>query len=150
MFEVSVDANRLNLRLGAMGAKVRASLLKQVYRTAIDLQRYVVQEKLSEPGTWQSNPSLTTLHRVTGTLARSIQERVTDTPSGVSGQVFSAGDVPYAKLLEDGGSITRYGRKAGDYTVHITGRRYMKSSFEENREKIVNDLTAAVRAGLHD
>ncbi len=144
MFTVEINDEILKTRLSSMIPNVRASLERTVYRLAVDLQRYIIANKLSaSPGY-----SATLLHRVTGALSRSIQQRVVSTPVSVEGIVYSAGDVKYAAIHEYGGSVKRYGRKAGDYTVNMPQRSFMRTSLAENKEIIVSGIKQAVIAGI--
>ncbi len=131
-------------RLPAMGANVHAALKKTIYRHAVDLQRYIIEKKLSASAGYSADQ----LHRVTGNLSRSIQQRVVDTATGITAYVFSAGDVKYAAIHEYGGSFTRFGKRAGDYTVHIPQRSFMRSSLAENKDEIIADMNAAVLEGI--
>ena len=127
-----------------MPVKVRMSLERGIYRLALDLKKYIVREKLSAPAGY----SATLLHKVHAALARSIQQEVTSTPTSVTGRVYSAGDVDYAAIHEYGGVFTRYGRKAGDYSVRMPERSYMRTSLKENQEKIVEGIKEAVHEGV--
>jgi phage gpG-like protein len=144
MFTVTVDDRAVMARLGMMGEKVKASLARAIYRQAIDLQRYIVTQKLSAaPGY-----SATLLHRVTSNLARSIQQSVEVSATQVIGKVYSAGDVKYAAIHEYGGQITRYGKRVGSYTMTMPKRSFMRTSLAENREKITNAIKLAAIEGL--
>lgn len=164
MLEVSVDSHRIEAKLHAIPALVRGALQRQVAKTAVDLQRYIVREHLSAA----QGPSDTQLHRVSGRLARSIQQRTAFTATTFEGRVFSAGDVPYAKIHEYGGvtgphiiraknvdflKFTVGGNEVFRKQVNHPGskipeRSYMRASLRENKEKIVDDLTRAVKEGV--
>lgn len=144
MFTVTVEDTAIKAKLGLMIPKVRASLERAVYRQAIDLQRYIVQQKLSAGAGY----SATLLHRVTSNLARSIQYEMLNSPSSVGAKLYSAGDVKYARIHEYGGTVTRYGKRVGSYTVHMPMRSFMRTSLSENKDKIVNAMKAAVAEGL--
>lgn len=146
MITVEVDSTKLNARLPMMTASIRASLQKAIYRKAIDLQRYIVREKLSAPAGFSS----TMLHVVTHKLKDSIQQEVKSEGNFIEGSVFSAGDLPYARIHEYGGDISRVskGKRAHDYTIHIPARSYMRTSLEENKQEIIAAMQAAVTEGI--
>ncbi len=142
MINVTVDDRVVVAKLAALPTTVEVALKKTIYRLAADLQKYIIQRKLSAaPGF-----SATLLHRVTSDLARSIQLRVES--STQAGYVYSAGDVKYAAIHEYGGSVTRYGRKAGDYTVRMPQRSFMRTSLAENKEKIISSIEQTVTEAL--
>ncbi len=130
--------------LGSMSENVNKALQKAIYRIVVDLQTYIIQKKLKAPAGF----SATQLHRITGNLARSIQQRVTSKPGSVVGNVYSAGDVKYAAIHEYGGVISRYGRKVGDYQIRMPMRSFMRSSLSENQSKIVNAIERAIAEGM--
>lgn len=132
------------IRLPVMGANVRDSLDRAIFRKAVELQRYVVRNKLSAAPGFSS----TQLHKVTGNLQQSIQQDVKETATEIVGRVFSAGDVKYAAIHEYGGVIQRYGKKVGDYSMRIPARSFVRSSLEENREGIIEAMDEAVMEGL--
>ncbi len=144
MINVTVDDRVVVAKLAALPTTVEVALKKTIYRLAADLQKYIIQRKLSAaPGF-----SATLLHRVTSDLARSIQLRVESSTQAVTGYVYSAGDVKYAAIHEYGGSVTRYGRKAGDYTVRMPQRSFMRTSLAENKEKIISSIEQTVTEAL--
>lgn len=164
MLEVSVDSTAMMAKLTVMPEKVRSALARQVARTAVQLQRYIVKEHLNAPVGF----SATMLHVQTGRLARSIQQRTTVGATAVEGRVFSAGDVPYARIHEYGGvtsphviepknatvlsfmsgGVRVFAKKVNHPGSNIPERSYMRASLKENREKIIRDMTNAVREGL--
>jgi phage gpG-like protein len=146
VIRVTVDDRAVVERLQAMPRKVEDALKKTYYRLAVDLQKYIIRQKLSaSPGY-----SATMLHRVSGDLVRSIQWLVTSSTQEVTGKVYSAGDVKYAALHEYGGSFTKFGRLAGDYTVRMPQRSFMRTSLRENEVNIVDQTKMAVAEGLKE
>ncbi len=77
------------------GANVMAALLTKTQALTLDLQRHVVEDKLSGQ----------VLNVRSGDLRRSIQQDVTQTGDLIVGRVFSSGDVKYAAIHEFGGDI---------------------------------------------
>lgn len=164
MLDITVDSSVIEAKLKVIPDGVRKSLTRQTYKTAIDLQRYIVKEHLTAAGGY----SATQLHRKTGRLARSIQQQVTSLNSGVIGRVYSAGNIPYARIHEYGGRTSAhvieaknakslafmmngemmFRRRVNHPGSSIPERSYMRASLKENKEKIVSDLTRAVKEGL--
>lgn len=144
MLNVTISDEAIKARLPLMSKQVHSNLKREIYRQAIDLQRYIIQEKLHAPGGY----SATLLHRRTGNLARSIQQKVTDTPTSIEGKVYSDGSVDYAGIHEYGGTIQKFGRRVGEYNINMPKRSFMRTSLAENKEKIVEAMKAAVREGV--
>jgi hypothetical protein len=150
--------------LSALPANVRKELTTAMLRITIDLQSYVVRNKLSGQ----------LLKRRTGTLAASIQHRVdsarADGVYGVVGSRINEGHpLKYAGPLEDGfeGDVTvkehlrqmtkAWGREVKNprkITVHahtakrhIKAYRYLASALEERRTSYLEQIRAAVARG---
>ena len=146
------------LRLPLMGDKIRANVYAAVSKLAVELQAYVVQDKLSGQ----------VLNKVTGHLQQSIQQEVTEQRDEVQGKVYSAGDVKYAGIHEFGGTIPAHDVYAKDakclafvwqgkqafFThvhipdVHMPERSFLRSSLEENRANIIDTITRAAVMGV--
>ncbi len=126
------------LRLPLMTGKIQERVFMAINKLAIELQSYIVKEKLSGQ----------VLNKVTGNLQQSIQQKVVATPTEITATVFSAGDVKYAAIHEYGGTYSRYGRLAGDYTVRVPERSYMRSSLRDFAEKIKSDIQQAAVLGI--
>ncbi len=141
---VKLNDKALIARLSFMPEKVKQSLERTLRRTALDLIEYIKREKLSA----DEGYSATLLHRISGALQRSIQYDVTSEATSVTARVFSNNTVDYAAIHEYGGTFTRYGRKAGDYSVTMPQRSFMRTSLKENKEKIVDDIKKAVYEGV--
>ncbi len=144
MITVKLNDKALIARLSFMPEKVRQSLERTLRRTALDLIEYIKREKLSADDGY----SATLLHRITGALQRSIQYDVTSEATSVTARVFSNNTVDYAAIHEYGGTVTRYGRKVGDYQVNYPERSFMRTSLKENTAKITADIKTAVYEGV--
>lgn len=158
-------------RFGIMPNEVRESIRREIEKQAINLQRHIVQDKLS------GNP----LHRRTGDLSRSVYYKVLD--SGLTGQVGA--NTPYAARQEYGftgtetvrsfvrrsraqmkeakrsksGRETRASlasaRGTGDTVVRSFSRHvnypahsYLRSAFEDLRAEIIASIQAAGKRGV--
>lgn len=156
MFSVAlVGKDALVARLDAMPAAVRASLLKVVHGLAIDVQAHIVGRKLD---------GQVLAHR-SGQLAGSIQQVVSETSEGVTGKVYSAGNVKYAGYWEFGYHGTQtvrehtrhvvFGKDVAPFTVPSFTRRvdqaprsFMRSTLAEDRGMIEKRLYGAVMDGV--
>lgn len=143
---------------------VRQELVREITKQAIRFQSYVVSKKLSGQ----------VLKRRTGTLARSIQWRVLDTPTKISGFVGSrireSRPLPYAAPHEYGfkGAVsvkeslrtmtTAFGRevknprqiriRAHTRNVDVPERSYLRSSLAELRTEIIESISKAATKGV--
>lgn len=150
-------------RINSIAPRVRESITRTMLRITIDLQSYVVKNKLSGQ----------LLKRRTGTLAASMQHKVVSTQAGVTGVVGSrineGAALKYARPLEDGfdGTVTvrehlrqmttAWGRavkeprkitvRAHSAQRHIKAYKYLASSLAENRSRYIEMLTRAVAEG---
>jgi phage gpG-like protein len=139
--------------LRAIPQKTRTELTLTVRRLAIDLQRHVKQDKLSGQ----------VLRNRTGTLRRSITNKVVSAPDGVRAQVGT--NVSYARVHEYGYSGTEavkehmrkvrmaFGRAIEERAVVVRGhsrrvnikeRSFLRSSLSDKAETIKMELKAAV------
>jgi phage gpG-like protein len=145
-------------RFANMPAGVRAALRAKVFALTLMLEAHVKNDKLSGQ----------VLNTVTGRLKRSIQSRVTEDESLITGSVFSSGDVPYAAIHEFGGKTSPHdivpvkakalafmmnGKMVFAKIVHHPGsvmpeRSYLRSSLDDMHDRIVNELTQAVRGAV--
>lgn len=150
--------------LSDLPTNVRESLTAAMNRITIDLQGYVVRNKLSGQ----------LLKRRTGTLAASMQHRVVSNADGVTGVVGSrineGAPLKYAKPLEDGfdGEVsvrehlrqmtTAFGKavkeprkimvRAHTAHRHVKAYKYLASSLAENRDSYIAQLRRAVSDGV--
>lgn len=155
MFNVTlVGKDALVARLDHMPASVHSELVKETHVLAIGLQGHVINQKLHGQ----------VLNQRSGTLARSIQEEVTEAPQSVEGRVYSAGDVKYAAAHEFGfrGAETVkahirsmvFGRAVDPFTVpsftrqmNLPERSFMRSSLADFQGRIAEGYAQAVRRG---
>ena len=156
MINIQIRGDReLIARFDALPEKMRHALKAKTQTLAYALQRKVVSEKLSGQ----------VLKRVTGALARSIDQRVEEQGSAVKGFVFSSGDVKYAGIHEFGGKTPPHvilpvkakalafmmgGKQVFAKRVNHPGsqmpeRSFMRSSLADMRGEIVEGLTQAVK-----
>lgn len=84
----------LMARLDHMPDAVRAALYIKVQSLALKLENWVKTRKLNGQ----------VLNRISGRLARSIANKVTQDPATVLAEIFSSGDVKYAGIHEFGGT----------------------------------------------
>jgi phage gpG-like protein len=145
-------------RFEAMPAKVRAALLLKVYSLTLRLEAHVKNDKLSGQ----------VLKTQSGRLKRSIQSLVVDTPLLITGKVYSSGDVPYAAIHEYGGRTPPHviepvkgkalafmmgGKQVFFRKVNHPGsvmpqRSFMRSSVNDMRTVIIDEMTRAVREAV--
>lgn len=104
------------------------------------LQNKIVDDKLNGGA----------LNRRTGNLYRSIKSEIIESENSITGRVFTTG-IPYAPIHEYGGTIkTRLGtgakppRRLGKAEVIMPQRSYMRSSLQELRDSIIEQLSIAV------
>lgn len=155
--DATLDDARVKVWLRGMPDKVRNSLEKAVYILAEKLRSHVVRDKLLGQ----------VLHRRTGMLGQSIQDKVNSSPAEVTGTVYSSGDVPYARIHEYGGktaahiiearnakalSFTIGGKQVFAKRVNHPGsvmpeRSFMRSSLADMKSEIIEKMTAAVGEG---
>lgn len=76
-----------------MGAAIDAALYVKTISLALMLEKYIKTSKLNGQ----------VLNRISGALARSINNKVDKMSGGVVAKIFSAGDVKYAGIHEYGG-----------------------------------------------
>lgn len=143
------------VRLRRLDDVVRLKVLEAITGLTFDLQDYVVRQKLSGQ----------VLRRRTGNLADHIYRRVDESDKVIRGVVGT--NVPYGRVHEFGYQgpqhirafnrtvTTIFGRKVepatqhvGQFTRHVNikARPFLHPSLEENRQKIYDTLTRAVRS----
>lgn len=103
-------------------AAVRERVRLAVQRSTIEVQRHVKRDKLSG-----APPGL--LNVRTGTLRRSVNQRVEETTEGFKGSV---------------GTNVHYGAYHELGTSRLPERPFLRSSLEDMREQITRNLTAAM------
>jgi phage gpG-like protein len=144
-------------RLNDMPNSVRSSLYRVITKLVLQLEASTKQ-KLSGD----------VLNVVTGQLRRSITHTVEKSSTSVIGKVFSSGNVPYAAIHEFGGTTSPHeivaskaqalhfimgGKDVFFKRVNHPGsvipeRSYLRSSLEDMRPTIANEIKAAIVAGL--
>lgn len=143
-------AEEVRLKFLTLSETVRKQLVKSMRDAMISLRAYVAANKLSGQ----------VLHVRTGTLRRSITQRVIESGNDVTGIVGT--NVKYAPPHEYGFkgtvSVREYLRrtKAGrDATVSAHSRKvdmpprsFLRSSLEENRKSILDRLEKGVNEGI--
>ncbi len=89
-------------RLRSMPQKLNNSLLQAITGACISLEAYIKDTQLSGA----------VLNVRSGDLRRSINHDVQNSGNQIIGEVFSAGNIPYAKIQEYGGTINHPGGTA--------------------------------------
>lgn len=153
VIQVSVGDNALLARLNAMPDKVRSSLKAGMTKLALDLIEYIKSTHLSAPEGF----SATDLHRVSGQLQRSLQQKVTADDRGVSALVYTDKTTQaYAYIHEYGASFNKmvhmaWGKEMKEpHEAHFNypDRSFMRSSLKEQTEVITDGIKEAVAVGL--
>ncbi len=83
-------------RIDKMPEAVRYALYVKITTLSLKLEAWVKTRKLNGQ----------VLNRISGRLARSITQKVTQGPGTIVARVFSTGDVPYAAIHEFGGTTS--------------------------------------------
>ena len=125
----------LRARMDKLYPTAQKGLLDAVTRLAIQLQRHVMQDKLSGQ----------VLRVRTGTLRRSINERVAQTADSTTGQVGS--NIIYARIHEYGGTVARHSKKGVGRTVYQE-RSFLRSALRDMQSQIITDLGNAVARAM--
>jgi phage gpG-like protein len=135
-YAVTVDTSRLEARLAALPGKLQASLTRAVQRLSIKLQGNVMASKLSGQ----------VLHVRTGTLRRSINQKVEQSGNTIRGSVGT--NVEYAAIHEYGGTIFIPPRIR---KTHFKMDKYgnIKQGFAKKREANLTKEHAARSFGTH-
>jgi phage gpG-like protein len=95
MIDISINGiNDLLQKLASLPDTLNAAFSTQMQSVAESLRQQVQDDELSGQA----------LNERTGTLKNSIESAVENSSSGSTASVFVAGDVPYAAILEYGGS----------------------------------------------
>lgn len=151
-----VGEERLMSNLGRFPESVKQSLIREVTKISIDLQRKVISQKLHGQ----------VLQQRSGRLARSINQRVVQEDLKVTGSVGT--NVSYGRIHELGGTFKvaehmrmmrqAFGKPMKDprmvtvraHTVTFPQRSFLKSSLDEMRGAIVSRLSAAAQTAASD
>ncbi|MGN6817803.1 MAG: hypothetical protein ACTHJR_03940 [Sphingomonas sp.] len=94
MLSMTIDADGVLAGMEAMPSQVTAAVVTRMAELTTELQRHVIDDKLQGQ----------LLHQRSGRLAAAIERSQRINGDIVEGEVFVAGDVPYAAILEHGGS----------------------------------------------
>jgi phage gpG-like protein len=139
-------------RVDGMGPKLQAALRDTVTQETFELQRHVVQDKLSGQ----------VLNRRSGALSRSITARMTEsagTIRGIVGTNLAYGRIhEYGRTIHHPGSVAREGgmlrfevggavlfrKRTAPHEIRMPERSYLRSALRERREAFF----AAVRATI--
>lgn len=148
---VMLGDKELISKLQAMPAICRQLILAKMQSLALELQRHIVEDKLSGQ----------VLKVKTGNLRRSIsiQQTVTDTGNSFQAKVFSSNDVKYAAIHEYGGTIVPIkanalswigpdGKRIFAKSVTLKERSFMRTSLADQRNAIIKGLTDAIVKGV--
>ena len=153
MITVTVTGmDQVMLRFSEMPAKVRQRVYTVVDGLARQLEAHVKNDKLDGQ----------VLNHITGHLQGSINNQATQSGDSVEGRVYSNPSVNYAGIHEygfDGVEQVRehirtvcFGREVAPFTVpaherhmHMPERSFLRSGLQDMRDKIINDITAAVK-----
>ena len=133
-------AAEVAVKLEAIKPAVQKELVMTIKRLAIDLQRHVKQDKLSGQ----------VLKNRTGTLRRSITQKVVEAQDGVRGIVGT--NVSYGKVWEFGyqGNVLireAFGRQLKFPVwkrLNMPERSFLRSSLNDLADKIRKDIKEAV------
>lgn len=146
---------KLEARFDGASARLKDELRRAMTRITLRLQAYVKTEKLSGQ----------VLNRRTGTLSRSITSKVEESGASIVGIVgTNSGTVPYAAIHEFGGRTkphvimpknkqalkfikggkTIFAKKVNHPGSKFPVRSYLRSSLQESRGAIRDDLQIAV------
>jgi phage gpG-like protein len=143
-------------RLRSMPDNVRKKLLAKVTALAFELERKIKGDKLSGQ----------VLNVRSGKLRASIHSSASQTETSTIGKAASSGDVKYAAVHEFGGTIQvpeivakgkalafmqngkmAFYKKVAAHTVKMPERSYMRSSLADMKDRIIAEMTEAVREG---
>ena len=131
-FQVLVNTTHSVAFLETITPRIRAELRKHITRLILEMQREVQRNKLIG-----GHP----LHKRSGDLFRSIHYKISDTPLGIIGRLYSGKEVAhYSFVHEYGGTFSR----RGGGTVTYPMRSFMRSTLSEYRE----DFRAAIKGAL--
>jgi phage gpG-like protein len=138
-------------KIDGVGPKLHAELVTTVSRETFELQRHVVQDKLSGQ----------VLNRRSGALSRSITARVTEDANTIRGTVGT--NLIYARIHEFGGTINHpgsiahgralrfevggevlYRRRTAPHLIPMPERSYLRIALADRRDAIVAAIRAAI------
>lgn len=144
-------------RMRGLDPQAHAALLRVIVRLSIMLQARIKSDKLSGQ----------VLHRRTGTLSRSINRKIEDTPTSIVASVGT--NVRYAAIHEFGFNGTEqvkahlrtihqaFGRPIAETTVQVSAharhmvmpkRSFLRSALEDLRAHIHEEMAAALTSAV--
>lgn len=147
---VTLDAEALSAGLDRLSSQVSAAVAAKVTAATAELQRHVVDDKLHGQ----------VLNARTGRLARAVERRAEAKGSSIVGEVFVNDSVPYAAILEHGGSTSPHdilpdkakalafamgGKHVFAQVVHHPGSRFPARPYLTSA---LNDETDGIAAAL--
>lgn len=151
---VSVSAENLVARLRGIEDRMHADLLRVMRVLAIDIQGYVMGEKLTGQ----------VLNVRTGNLRTSINQKVVDSTTSIRGSVGT--NIWYGALWEQGfdrkvgagargGPRTLFGRALERYQLqhppavkHYPARSFLASALKDMEQRIISDIKDAAKGAL--
>lgn len=142
-------------RFAAMPENLHDELKRRITTLSLQMEAHVKNDKLSGQ----------VLNSLTGALKRSIQSDVMDGGDVITGRVYSAAPMPYARIHEYGGKTKAHiieaingqalrfeigGKVIYRKSVNHPGstmpeRSYLRSSLEDYRENIIQSFKDAVK-----
>lgn len=157
---VALDADAVNAGLARLPSRVRAALEAKMAAAASEVQRHVVDDKLQGQ----------MLKPRTGRLAAAVERSVRVGGDKIEGDVFVADGVPYAAILEHGGTTAPHdiipdkakalafaagGKHIFARVVHHPGSRfparpYLASALDDEAETIASTLKSAALAATQE
>lgn len=150
---VTLDAEALSAGLDRLPLQVSAAVAAKVAAAAADLQRHVIDDKLHGQ----------MLNARTGRLASAVERKVEIKGGSIVGEIFVNDSVPYAAILEHGGSTAPHdivpdkakalafaigGKHVVARVVHHPGSRfparpYLTSALNDETDEIAAALKSA-------
>jgi len=150
---VTLDAEALSAGLDRLPSQVSAALEAKVAAAAAELQRHVIDDKLHGQ----------MLNARTGRLASAVERRIEVKDGTIVGEIFVNDSVPYATILEQGGSTAPHdivpdkakalafaigGKHVFARVVHHPGSRfparpYLASALNDETDEIAAALKLA-------
>lgn len=154
MLHIQIRDAEVKLWLANMPASIRQRLEDAIYGLTERLRTHVVRDKLVGQ----------VLNRRTGRLGQSIQSRIENARSHITGYVYSSGDVKYAAIHEYGGRtpphvILPKNKKAlhfnGIFATRVNHpgsqmpeRSFLRSSLADMKNEIMQRMERAVIEGM--
>jgi phage gpG-like protein len=140
-----IGTEEVRARFDAMPGKVHDALAATISSLALQLQKHVQVDKLEGQ----------VLRHITGQLQGSIHGELSENSSDrITGRVYSS-NVAYAAIHEYGGPFrTRLGtgkgppKPGGKAVAQMPERSFLRSSLADYRQKIIDDMSAAVRQAV--